>query len=86
MRYEYVCENCENTFEVNKSIESRNDPIFDPCNFCGEMAVVRSVCGGHFTMGEGATEGNGYSITKRSNEILRDGAKRQNEQNQSKKA
>lgn len=60
--YEYACNECGHTFEMQFPVEDRDDPTLGRCSMC-DGQVDRCMNYGGFTKGAGAWESNNYDFT-----------------------
>lgn len=62
MRYEYICDNCGDTFELDKSIEDRDKCTGTNCIKCTGGVIRRSLGNnGGFQLKGGGWADDGYS-------------------------
>lgn len=61
--YEYVCDNCNRSFEESHHIKDRDYPTKFPCPRCLKYSIRRVISVGGFSVPEGScgNAANGYS-------------------------
>jgi putative FmdB family regulatory protein len=60
--YEYECEGCKRTFDVEQSIK---DPCLERCPHCASVNVKRLVSSGNFVLKGDGWYRDGYSSSKK---------------------
>lgn len=49
MIYQFNCSSCNEAFELNLSIQNRDQPKTEPCPYCGERTVEREISSLHIS-------------------------------------